>query len=355
MIELREVRKAYAGVPAMDGLSLQVAAGEFVVLIGPSGSGKSTTLKTINRLVEPDSGTILVGGRDIRGLRPEDLRRRMGYAIQSTGLFPHWTVARNIATVPVLLGWPAERVRERVDELLGLLGMEPARFRGRWPHELSGGQQQRVGVARALAARPEVLLMDEPFGALDPITRQSLQRELARIHAASGQTIVMVTHDIDEALRLATRIVLLDHGRIVQSGPPAELLARPANDFVADFVGRGDRGLKLLALRTVGECVRAAGGGLGGGGDRRAGDERGEHAGGSGHQAPVDHGGAPAGPPIADSLKLAEALSLFVTRRTDRLPVVDAAGRPAGVLRFADLLGDPTGDLGADHRPPDTP
>jgi osmoprotectant transport system ATP-binding protein len=306
VIELRQVSKAFGATRAVDELSLLIERGELVVLIGASGSGKSTLLKMINRLVEHDRGMILFLGEQIRSFRPEDIRRRMGYAIQSIGLFPHWTVARNVATVPELLGWPAARIAARVDELLALLGLEPARYRERYPHQLSGGQQQRVGVARALAADPEVLLMDEPFGALDPITRQALQQELARIHRASGKTIVLVTHDIEEALRLATRIVLLDHGRIVQDGTPTQLLAQPANDFVSDFIGRADLGLKLLGLQTVAVRVRA------------------------GEQAEGD--------PLADTLSLRDALSAFVVRGTERLPVIDAAGRPLGAIHFSDLL-----------------
>ena len=306
MIELQQVSKSYGDARAANDLSLTIARGEFVVLIGASGSGKSTTLKMINRLVEHDRGRVLFQGAEIRSFRPEDIRRRMGYVIQSIGLFPHWTVARNIATVPELLHWPAPRIAARIDELLTLLGLEPAQYRGRYPHQLSGGQQQRVGVARALAVDPEVLLMDEPFGALDPITRQSLQQEMARIHRASGKTIVLVTHDIDEALRLATRIVLLDHGRIVQAGTPAQLLAQPASAFVSEFIGRADRGLKLLALQTVAERTRAG--------------------------ELVD------GPPLSSTATLREALSEFVVRHTDRLPVIDAQGRPLGAIHFVDLL-----------------
>jgi osmoprotectant transport system ATP-binding protein len=309
MIELQAVGKAFGTTQAVDGVSLTIEHGEFVVLIGPSGSGKSTLLKMINRLVEHDRGRILFKGEEIRSFRPEDIRRRMGYVIQSTGLFPHWSVARNIATVPELLGWPAARIAARVDELLALFGLDPQAYRDRYPHQLSGGQQQRVGVARALAADPEALLMDEPFGALDPITRRTLQDELARIHRASGKTIVLVTHDIDEALYLATRIVLLDHGRIVQAGAPAQLLAQPANDFVSDFVGRSDLGLKLLGLQTVAERVRA---------------------------------GEPAeGAAIAATMNLRDALSLFVERHVERLPVADAQGRVVGALHFADLLARP--------------
>ena len=309
MIELQAVGKAFGATQAVDSVSLTIEHGELVVLIGASGSGKSTLLKMINRLVEHDRGRILFKGEEIRSFRPEDIRRRMGYAIQSTGLFPHWNVARNIATVPGLLGWPEARIAARVDELLALLGLEPAVYRGRYPHQLSGGQQQRIGVARALSADPEVLLMDEPFGALDPMTRRTLQDELKRIHHTSGKTIVLVTHDIDEALRLATRIVLLDRGGVVQAGTPLQLLAAPANHFVSDFVGRSDLGLKLLGLQTVADRLRL---------------------------------GEPAqGAAIAASLSLREALSIFVERHVDRLPVADAQGRLIGALHFADLAARP--------------
>ncbi len=306
MIEWQAVSKSFGAVPAVKELSLTIAPGEFVVMIGASGSGKSTLLRMANRLVDPDQGRVLFKGQDTRALRAEDLRRRMGYAIQSIGLFAHWTVARNIATVPELLGWPAARIAARVDELLALFDLAPSLYRGRYPQQLSGGQQQRVGVARALAADPEVLLMDEPFGALDPVTRQALQGELARIHRASGKTIVLVTHDIDEALRLATRIVLLDRGRIVQAGPPAQLLLQPASDAVSDFIGRSDLGMKLLGLLSVADRLHA------------------------GESAP--------GEPILASASLREALSAFVVRQTDRLPVVDAQGSAVGAIGFSDLL-----------------
>ena len=306
MIEWQAVSKSFGAVPAVKELSLTIAPGEFVVLIGASGSGKSTLLRMANRLVDPDQGRVLFKGQDTRALRAEDLRRRMGYAIQSIGLFAHWTVARNIATVPELLGWPAARIAARVDELLALFDLAPGQYRGRYPQQLSGGQQQRVGVARALAADPEVLLMDEPFGALDPVTRQALQGELARIHRASGKTIVLVTHDIDEALRLATRIVLLDRGRIVQVGSPAQLLLQPASDAVSDFIGRSDLGMKLLGLLSVADRLHA------------------------GESAP--------GEPILASASLREALSAFVVRQTDRLPVVDAQGRTVGAIGLSDLL-----------------
>jgi osmoprotectant transport system ATP-binding protein len=229
----------------------------------------------------------------------------MGYAIQSIGLFPHWTVEQNIATVPDLLGWPRARVRDRVTELMELLHLAPETYRGRYPHQLSGGQQQRVGVARALAGDPDVLLMDEPFGSLDPVTRDALQQEIARIHKTSGKTILFVTHDIDEALRLATRIVLLDHGRIVQVGTAREILAQPATDFVSDFVGRSDIGIKLLGLDTVAAFVR--------------------------------HGETAAGEPISIFASLREALSMAIARRVDRLPVADEQGRPVGVIAVPDI------------------
>lgn len=235
MIEFEGVSKVFAGHPAVKDLTLELREGAFSVLVGTSGSGKSTTLKMINRLLEPDRGTIRFAGEDIRQQPVLTLRRRMGYAIQSIGLFPHWTVAQNIATVPQLQKWPRARIADRVDELMALLGLE-ATLRDRYPHQLSGGQQQRVGVARALAADPEVLLMDEPFGALDPVTREALQQEMLRIHRLLGRTIVLVTHDIDEALRLADHLVLMDGGEVVQQGAPLEMLLRPKNSFVQTFL-----------------------------------------------------------------------------------------------------------------------
>ncbi|WP_419962748.1 ABC transporter ATP-binding protein [Pantoea vagans] len=305
MIEFDGVSRAFNGKAAVKDLSLQVAKGEFCVLLGTSGSGKSTTLKMINRLVEFDSGEIRFACESIRQLDARTLRRRMGYAIQSIGLFPHWTVRKNIATVPVLLGWSRAQIDERIAALLALLNLD-AQLLNRYPHQLSGGQQQRVGVARALAADPEVLLMDEPFGALDPVTRGVLQQEMLRIHRLSGRTIVLVTHDIDEALTLADRIVLMDNGEIVQQGRPAELLTQPKNDFVRDFFGRSEMGVRLLSLEQVGNAVR-----------------RGEWL---------------AGEPIAAALTLRDALSQFIARRTDKLPVVDDQQQPLGVLHFGDLL-----------------
>ena len=250
-IRLDEVRKQFGSTVAVGQLSLEVAAGELAVLIGPSGCGKSTVLRMINRLIEPTSGRMYLGDEEITKADPVALRRRIGYVIQNVGLFPHQTVRANVATVPRLLGWPNPRVSARVDELMELVGLDPARYADRYPHELSGGQRQRVGVARALAADPVVLLMDEPFSAVDPIVRARLQDEFLRLQRTVGKTIVFVTHDVDEAVRLGDRIaVLSEGGKLEQYATPAELLAHPANDFVADFVG-ADRGIKRLAVTPI--------------------------------------------------------------------------------------------------------
>ena len=247
------VTKTYSGqkVPAVDGLSLTVPAGEIVMFIGPSGCGKTTTLKMINRLHEPTSGTITIGGEDIRSKNATELRRTIGYVIQGGSLFPHMTVADNIALVPGLLKWDKRRITKRVDDLLELVGLDPKRYRDRYPKELSGGQQQRVAVARGRAADPPVLLMDEPFGAVDPITRQRLQDELMSIQEELQKTIVCVTHDIDEAVKLGDRILLLREGaQIAQYDTPTTLLANPADEFVEDFIGAGSS-LKQLSLSRV--------------------------------------------------------------------------------------------------------
>lgn len=307
MIHFKQVSKHFAGKAVVRDLTLEMAKGEFTVLIGTSGSGKSTTLKMINRLVEHDRGEILFAGEPIEKFRAQDLRRRMGYAIQSIGLFPHWTVEENIATVPQLLKWPKTKIRDRVTELLELLNLDPRQFRHRYPHQLSGGQQQRVGVARALASDPEVLLMDEPFGALDPVTRATLQEEVARIHKMTHRTIVLVTHDIDEALALADRIVLLNDGQVVQQGTPLELLTKPATPFVRDFFGGSDMGIRLLSLQEVGSRTRH--------GELYDGSQK----------------------PLVASMSLSQALSKFVAQQVQQLPVVDEEGQPLGVLHFADL------------------
>ena len=256
-IVLEGVRKQYAdGTVAVAGLSLDVPAGELVVLIGPSGCGKSTVLRMVNRLIEPTAGRILIDGADVTQTDPVELRRRVGYVIQNVGLFPHQTIQANVGTVPRLLGWSRSRVRARADELLELVGLDPSRYGSRYPHELSGGQRQRVGVARALAADPVVLLMDEPFSAVDPIVRARLQEEFLRLQADVRKTIVLVTHDLDEAVRLGDRIaVLSEGGHLEQYAPPAELLGDPASDFVREFVG-ADRGVRRLAVTPVTAAMR---------------------------------------------------------------------------------------------------
>jgi len=264
-IVLDAVTKHYPGQrdPAVDRISLTIPAGEIVVFVGPSGCGKTTTMRMINRLIEPTSGTIAIAGRDVTAVNPDRLRRQIGYSIQQAGLFPHMTVARNIATVPGLLGWDRARVRARVDEMLNLVGLDPETFRSRYPRQLSGGQQQRVGVARALAADPPVLLMDEPFGAVDPITRGLLQDELLRLQTELHKTIVFVTHDFNEAVKLGDRIAVLGNSsRVLQYDTPAAILAGPADETVAGFVG-ADAALKQLTLVRVadvelGSCATAA-------------------------------------------------------------------------------------------------
>ncbi len=266
-IEPSELTKRYPGqqAPAVDEFTLDVPAGELVVLVGPSGCGKTTTMKMINRLIEPTSGGIRIGGEDVLTMRPDELRRHIGYVIQQIGLFPHMTIAQNIAVVPRLLGWSKSRIADRVDELLGLVGLDAAGFRARYPRQLSGGQQQRVGVARALAADPPVMLMDEPFGATDPITREHLQNEFLRLQRELRKTIIFVTHDFEEAIRLGDRIAVLREGsRIAQYDRPARILSDPADDYVAGFIGAGAT-LKRLALVTVDDVSGtgdAAGSGL---------------------------------------------------------------------------------------------
>jgi len=257
LIRLEDVTKRYGEKVAVDGLTLEIAEGEVCVLIGPSGCGKTTTLRMINRLVEPTSGRITVGDRDVRDVAPEELRRSLGYAIQSVGLFPHLTVAENIVTVPRLLGWDRARMRARVSELLALVGLEPGAYATKYPRQLSGGEAQRVGVARALAADPPVLLMDEPFGAVDPLNRERLQGEFARIQRELHKTVVFVTHDVDEAIRLADRIALMKDGRLHQYDTPERILDNPADKFVHDFMG-ADRALKRLVRVRVDSVMNAS-------------------------------------------------------------------------------------------------
>jgi osmoprotectant transport system ATP-binding protein len=255
MIRLEHIGKHYNGVAALADVTLDIEPGRFVVLIGPSGCGKSTLLRIINRMIEPDAGRLFIGGKDALHLDPVQLRRSIGYVIQNVGLFPHLTVRENVEVVPRLLGWDKGRQRRRAEEVLSLVRLEPQRFGDRYPKELSGGQQQRVGIARALAADPDVLLMDEPFSAVDPITRDQLQEEMIRIQTSLHKTIVFVTHDIDEAVRLADRVCLMREGRIVQYADPDTLLLSPADHFAALFVGQ-ERELKRLGRHSVADFMQ---------------------------------------------------------------------------------------------------
>ena len=255
MIHLDQVSKIYPGatVPAVEALSLDIEEGEILVLVGPSGCGKSTTLRLINRMIEPSSGRIIFDDEDVTDVNPDQLRRRIGYVIQQIGLFPHQTIAQNVATVPKMLGWDKTRTKERVDELLDTVGLEPAEFRNRYPKELSGGQAQRVGVARALGGDPAVMLMDEPFGAIDPITRDRLQNEFLRLQAEMKKTIVFVTHDIDEAIKMGDRIAILgDRSVVRQCDTPERILALPVDDYVDDYIGSGStlKGLNFERVNT---------------------------------------------------------------------------------------------------------
>ena len=255
MIEIRNLSRLYDGLAVVDDVSLTVETGQLAVLVGTSGSGKTTLLRMINRLVQPSSGQVLIDGVDTATLPAHLLRRRIGYAIQGHGLFPHRTVAQNIATVPRLLGWPRRQIDARVDELLALFQLDPAAFRGRMPHQLSGGQAQRVGVARALAAKPDLLLMDEPFGALDPLIRAKAQDDLRQIQRQLGTTLILVTHDMTEAVDLGDRIAVMDGGKLLQYDAPARILTDPATPFVRDLIGTTDRALRLLSLARVGDIA----------------------------------------------------------------------------------------------------
>jgi osmoprotectant transport system ATP-binding protein len=320
MIVLEHVSKTFTShgrtVTAVDDVSLEVGEGELHVLIGPSGSGKTTTMRMINCLEKPSGGRITVDGRDIQTMNVVDLRRGIGYVIQQGGLFPHFTVADNVAVVPRLLGWPRQKRRQRAEELLALVGLPPELFADRYPRQLSGGQQQRVGVARALAADPPIVLMDEPFGAVDPITRKQLQRELRRIQAEVRKTIVFVTHDIAEAFLLGDRIVLMAEGSIVQNATPADLLRHPANPFVTSFIGE-DRGMRSLRFTSLAELAE-----------------------------PAPAGARPNGMVLPGTLSILDVGRELATHGTsigDGIWVGDAAGQPVGYLtfqRFAALLGE---------------
>ncbi|MBC7517855.1 MAG: ABC transporter ATP-binding protein [Microbacteriaceae bacterium] len=313
-IVLDNVTKNYPGhpVPAVERFSMTAKPGELIMFVGPSGCGKTTTMKMINRIIEPTSGSISIDGRDVLSLDPNDLRRHIGYVIQQIGLFPHMTIAENIAIVPKLLGWSKTKIAERVDELLQTVGLAPAEFARRYPKQLSGGQQQRVGVARALAADPPVMLMDEPFGATDPITREKLQAEFLRLQSTLGKTIIFVTHDFDEAVRLGDRIaVLSERSQIEQFDTPANILAAPANDYVASFIGRG-AAIKRLTLipvshATLGPAIAASG-----------------------------------GPTVGAGSSLRDALDALVLTGLPALAVTDATGRILGsitVERISAVLG----------------
>jgi osmoprotectant transport system ATP-binding protein len=304
------VTKRYPGraEPALDELSLTVPAGDICCLVGPSGAGKTTAMKMVNRLIDIGEGDITIGGRSVRSFDVTELRRGIGYVIQQVGLFPHMTVADNVATVPRLLGWAKARTRTRVDELLDLVDLPAADYRERFPSQLSGGERQRVGLARALAADPPAMLMDEPFGALDPITRARLQHELLRIQNQLRKTIIFVTHDIDEAILIADRIAILREGGVLaQYDAPEAILAHPADEFVERFVG-ADRGLKLLSLKRLDEL----------------------------ELAPLD--GTP-GPRADGATTLRDALSLMITAGSRSVVVVDGNGKPRGVITL-DVLAE---------------
>jgi len=305
MISVENLTKQYGATAVVDGVSMRIGRNSITVIVGTSGSGKSTLLRMINRLVEPTRGRVLIDGNDTTGEPAHLLRRRIGYVIQGHGLFPHRTVAENIATVPRLLGWDAARIRARVEELLRVFQLDPDAYARAFPHQLSGGQQQRVGVARALAAEPAVLLMDEPFGALDPIIRAKAQDDLLDIQRRFGTTIVLVTHDMDEAFRLGHHVAVMSHGRLLQYDRPAVLLTRPADPFVSRMTGASDRAMRLLSLTTAGEAALP---------------------------------GASNGPAVASSASLREVLSELVWCGAESAAVIDADGTPRGYLTIAAIL-----------------
>ncbi|TLZ06327.1 MAG: ABC transporter ATP-binding protein [Gammaproteobacteria bacterium] len=305
MISVEHLTKKYGAATVVDDVSMTIERNSITVIVGTSGSGKSTLLRMINRLVEPTRGRVLIDGRDTSAEAPYLLRRRIGYAIQGHGLFPHRTVRENIATVPRLLGWDEARIGARVEELLEVFQLDPATYAQAFPHQLSGGQQQRVGVARALAAEPSVLLMDEPFGALDPIIRAKAQEDLLDIQRRYSTTIVLVTHDMDEAFHLGDRVAVMSLGRVLQYDRPAVLLTRPADPFVARMTGVSDRAMRLLSLTTAGEAALP---------------------------------GASEGPTVAASASLREVLSELLWRGAESATVTDADGTPRGRLTVAAIL-----------------
>ena len=304
-IRLEKVTKLFPGVakPAVDALDLTIETGKVCVLIGPSGCGKTTTMRMVNRLIEPTSGRILVGDRDVLQADPVELRRHIGYVIQQIGLFPHMTIAQNVATVPKLLGWEASRIKARTAEMLELVGLDPAQYLSRYPRHLSGGQRQRVGVARALAADPPVMLMDEPFGAVDPVVRGRLQDEFLAILKRLKKTVILVTHDIDEAIRMGDVVAIMQDGRLVQYDTPDRLLAAPANDFVADFVG-ADRALRRLSLVRAADAVEPGGDG---------------------------------GFNLPGTLSVREVLSALLAEGREAATIVSEAGQPLGRITLAGI------------------
>ncbi|WP_027893585.1 ABC transporter ATP-binding protein [Calidithermus chliarophilus] len=306
MIRFENVVKRYGGFEALRGVSLEVAAGQVVVLLGPSGCGKTTLLRTVNRLIEPTEGTVYLGGQDVRLLNPEELRRGIGYVIQSIGLFPHMSVLENVMVVPRLLGWERSRREARAREMLTRVGLEPATFAARYPRELSGGQAQRVGLARALAADPAVLLMDEPFGAVDPPTRERLQDEFLKLQAGLRKTVLFVTHDLEEAVKLADRICLMNHGQVEQYDPPEALLRDPKTPFVRDFIGPSRTLLRLSRIPLEG-LVEPFNGKL-----------------------------PAASVPLSAMAR--EAFSALLAQGTRSVAVTDAQGRPVGQVRLETLL-----------------
>ena len=305
MIEIEHLTKRYGETVVVDDVSFRVEEGMIAVVVGTSGAGKSTLLRMINRLVEPSSGRVLVDGRDTLSIPEDELRHSIGYVIQGYGLFPHRTVSQNIATVPRLLGWDRKRVAARVEELLDLFQLDPAEFAGKFPHELSGGQQQRVGVARALAAKPALLLMDEPFGALDPVIRGKAQEDLLAIQRRLGATIVLVTHDMNEAFHLGDRIAVMDQARLLQYAAPAELLTHPAAPFVEQLTGTAERPFRLLSLIRVQEAV--------------------------------EPGGAE-GDALSLTTTLHDALARLIGLGKQALPVIDASGNAVGRISVEGIL-----------------
>jgi osmoprotectant transport system ATP-binding protein len=305
MIEIEAISKRYGETTVVDDVSMVIEPRTIAVIVGTSGSGKTTLLRMVNRLVEPTSGTIRIDGEDNRTIPGYELRRKIGYAIQGHGLFPHRTVAQNIATVPVLLGWAKSRIDAKVDELLTLFQLDPATFALRYPHELSGGQQQRVGVARALAAEPNILLMDEPFGALDPVIRAKAQDDLLAIQKHFRTTIILVTHDMDEAFHLATKIAVMDKGKVVQYGEPASLIRAPATPFVETLVGEAQRPFRLLSIATVGAAAEP---------------------------------GEAEGPAIGENTSQQDALAELIWTRRNAVPVVSDSGAPMGRVTLDGLL-----------------